>query len=232
MKYLALICIFIFSSAPFVSAAPDDVERVQRLGDEAEKAHRYGRFEDAVELYKEAYAISQSPPEILYNIGVIYEKELRDFDMAIAFFERFLDEPNIDADAALKAQARLRRLQEIHRNVPVSTFIEQPQTSVGAWWLVGLGGVTTAAGLTLGGVAWHNSQVFQDSRDADEKRDIKGLAETQALTADVLIGAGASILIGGLVWMLMDAKSEQRERTQSKGNLYLSPSAFGWSLEW
>ena len=231
MKYLALICIFIFSSAPFVSAAPDDVERVQRLGDEAEKAHRYGRFEDAVELYKDAYAISQSPPEILYNIGVIYEKELRDFDMAIAFFERFLDEPNIDADAALKAQARLRRLQEIHRNVPVSTVIEHPQSSVGAWWLVGLGGVTTAAGLTLGGVAWHNSQVFKDSRDADEKRDIKARGNTSS-HGRCFDWCGRLDFDRWLSGMLMDAKSEQRERTQSKGNLYLSPSAFGWSLEW
>ena len=102
MKYPALISILVLFGVPSVSAAPDDVERVQRLGDEAEKAHRHGRFEDAVELYK-AYAISQSPPEILYNIGVIYEKELRDFDMAIAFFERFLDAPNIDAIVASKA---------------------------------------------------------------------------------------------------------------------------------
>ena len=94
---------------------------------------------------------------------MIYEKELRDFDMAIAFFERFLDEPNIDADAALKAQA----------NSAVAKFIEmclcqRSLNTLSLRW--GPGGVAhwcdNSAGLTLGGVTWHNSQVFKDSRDA------------------------------------------------------------------
>ncbi|MGC6417341.1 MAG: tetratricopeptide repeat protein [Bradymonadia bacterium] len=232
MKYPALISILVLLGVPPVSAAPDDVERVQRLGDEAEKAHRHGRFEDAVELYKDAYAISQSPPEILYNIGVIYEKELRDFDMAIAFFERFLDAPNVDAIVASKAQSRLRRLKEIHRDIPLQEVGREPTTSVGAWWLFGLGGLTTAVGLTFGGVALHNSRVFEDSRNLDEKRDIKSLAETQALTADILIGTGASICIGSLIWLFVDGRSVHARREQSSGHLYLSPGGFGWSLTW
>lgn len=108
------------------------------------EAYSEARFEDALDRFERAYAVSQRSL-LLYNIAQTQERLRRDAD-AIATFERFLDTQPPDEIRAI-AERRLQRLRApspeetaLRVEPEASEEAEPPSTSTGL-----IVGVTVAA---------------------------------------------------------------------------------------
>ncbi|MEC9397547.1 MAG: tetratricopeptide repeat protein, partial [Myxococcota bacterium] len=77
-------------------------------------AERYAEedFEGAIAAFKKAHEAKPSESNILYNIGRLYEKT-GNFESAIEYYEKFVNEPDIDIDARQDAVARIKTLREV-----------------------------------------------------------------------------------------------------------------------
>jgi len=205
-------------SIGYSQSVGDSEWRVQNLARRAYSARKNGRFEDAVALYLEAYQL-RGVPSLLYNIAYIYDRDIKDLELAQRFYRRCIAADGVQPDVARRANARLRivrgeleskRIRTSERTrvlvVPEPTGIQRtvqpPRVSADSkpWWCFGAGVVVLLGGGIVGGMATYNARQFRESTLPDEKQEIRELAQTQALTADILLGTGASLALVGLVW--------------------------------
>ena len=83
----------------------------QELTRRGARAFEQQRYDEAVELFEKAYAI-RPIPNLLYNIGRVYEKQ-GTFEKAISYYEKFINEPDVDIKARRDALQRLKTLREV-----------------------------------------------------------------------------------------------------------------------
>jgi tetratricopeptide (TPR) repeat protein len=88
-----------------------DTERFRELGSTGAEAFARKDYEAAVEAFRAAYAI-KPVPNLLYNIGRALEKQ-GDFEGAIAQYEEFVNEPDVELKARQDALQRLKTLREV-----------------------------------------------------------------------------------------------------------------------
>src|SRR5262249_17073896 len=156
------------------------------LFDKSEQRFQEGRFQEAVELLLQAYALDPSPV-LLYNVARAYEG-LGDLPHAIEGYRRYLDsDPQTEDRAAIERriatreqQQRDREALERQRATPVSESPPPAPRSVSPVpWIfgaVGLAGV--GVGIVLGVLAQsrHDSAVQEpngarsEEINADAKR--------------------------------------------------------------
>jgi tetratricopeptide (TPR) repeat protein len=106
---VALLC-----AAPIVAAAQeaDDAETTKmakehyKLGLEAYKA---GQYETAIKELKKAYLLKRLPP-LLLNIGATYRK-MGDFDLALHFYRKYLDEAPPEARDRAEVEATIKEIE-------------------------------------------------------------------------------------------------------------------------
>ncbi len=92
--------------------ASTDVKDAERYGVEAYKAYEKKQYAEAVSLYLKAYD-SVPSAVVLYNIAKIYDNKLKDRQLAMTFYRRYVADPQAKPDLVKTANERLSALREL-----------------------------------------------------------------------------------------------------------------------
>ena len=180
------------------------------LVSQANEAYKDGRYEQSAALFRQAYGL-RPKPNILYNIGRIYERA-KNIPEALAAYDQFLALSNADLNLrkeALERRKLLRELadlreQEAQKEQDKSVTSLRPNETIpsaeddgagaGPWILVGIGG----AALVTSGVfalltAGHQDTYESDSETLEAKQAARDDGETTALIADITLGVGRGV---------------------------------------
>jgi tetratricopeptide (TPR) repeat protein len=207
----AVIAVFflVFSLVGLAGVArADEVEtRAVQLFEQSERAYDAGRFNEALRLLDQAYALKKEPV-LLYNMGRAHEGA-GNLRAAADKYEEFLraapDAP--DRGALEKRIATLRR-QLAERDAlakKAGTPTDEHHGAGAVPWIVGGVGVAgLGTGIVFGVLAngKHNSAV-KEPTGAESDR-LNSQARSFASVADVCIIAGAVLLVAGAIWVATD----------------------------
>jgi tetratricopeptide (TPR) repeat protein len=192
-----------------------------------------GRYRDALVELKAALEYDPQSADLLYNVARVYEN-LRLFDEAIAYYQRYLERLPADADDERdKTDKTIRRLQgakrefEQQQRLEHSRAAENPQSTarVGradfAFWLTGsVAGALLAAGGVTGVLALKKTDdvttfvVGPDGSVAQRAR-LVSQADQLALATDLLLAGGAVAFTGAvLLFLLRDAEPDAPTQEQ------------------
>jgi tetratricopeptide (TPR) repeat protein len=197
------------------------------------KWYQAGRYRDALEELKAALEYDPESADLLYNVARVYEN-LRLFDEAIAYYERYLERlPPDTADERDKTDKTIRRLQGAKREFEWQQRLERsraterakPTSGVGradfAFWLTGsvAAGLLAAGGVT-GILALKKTDdvttfvVGPDGSLAQRARLVSD-ADQLALATDLLLAGGAVAFTGAvLLFLLRDAEPDAPAQEQ------------------
>ncbi len=99
------------------------------------------------------------------------------------------------------------------------------------WVVIGAGAALTAGGLIMGGVAQGTLADFEASTNLEDKKDLRGQGESQALWADVLMGVGLATVATGIVMRILEPAPEVSAATGTpRFELQAGPIAGGGLL--
>jgi tetratricopeptide (TPR) repeat protein len=212
---LSLLALFLlFPGSARGQSAPDRARAVE-LFSQSEEAYRAGRYSDAIDLLRRAYAL-QPDPVLLHNIGVAYEKEA-DYPRAVEAFDRCVREyPTYDRcaqrlETARAAAAAVRRPSPAP--APLAAEPERQVASAWPWVVVSVGAVGLAAGTGLLILAAKRSGDAQNAMSADtaETTHREALGYQTAAVASLIAG-GVIALIGG-VWVALQMSARHVDRS-------------------
>lgn len=219
MKVVVLV--WVLGAGVASAQAGETVEAYASKGFEAAKE---GRYREAVTLYLRGYELSPLS-SILFNVAVIYDRRLREPQVAMDYYRRYLAAPDVDRELAKRASVRIEQMTEVARPavellaeksaepapVVAPAPAAQPMVSVpqvetiplgkrpGFWGALGLGVVSVgaiAAGLTFGLSAWRLRDDANRVCGPVTCPTIQGVQATQqALTAANLANG---LVIGGV----------------------------------
>ena len=261
MLYLYLITLVLgLLTFPLTSWAQDK-EPVESQEDEASTEARFNeaaaraktlyseaKFEEAIQAYQDAYAIKPEP-NILYNIGRIYEKQ-GNFEQATTFYERFVNEPDIKLAARQDALARLTTLNEVlalrnKEKKPAEQKPEEPKivtpTPVEPMPDVRPNHGSDILLMSLGAAGLINGAVFsvltknahddlQNTNDIENFRTLQSTGRRQAIIADSSIILGSALAISGItMFVIKKQRYKKNVATVSLAPL-LSPTTHGLSF--
>lgn len=217
-------------------AQTEDDGRFDRLVQAALSKYKSGAFLDAVEDFEAAYAL-RPRPELVYNMARSYEKALRPTE-AIEAYERFVELPGTTAALRTKALQALTALrneraartaaEEASRPPPVEALPRsgptgRAQGSVAEAQLqsrnrtlelalMGTGVVIAGTGAVFGVLALDSESQWKDARASGQPteavNDLIDETRTNALVADILVGAGAVAAVSGLIVFLANPDEE------------------------
>lgn len=229
---MALLC-GVFVAAPVSGAMAqeggEDALEAQFNAQAARAKALYveGNLEEALEAFKEAYALKPEP-NILYNMGRIHEKQ-GDFEQATVYYEKFANEPDIALPARQDALARLKTLKEVLalrepaaqpdpiepdpvEPDPDSVVIappvappeeaEKPSLAL-PLTIMGVGAASLITGGVFGVFTGQTHDKFAQTNDLEHMRTLKAQGRRQAIIADVgMIAGGALLATGGVLFVL------------------------------
>lgn len=205
-------------------AEPKTVERAQRddRADRADRAmdlfttararYRDGRFKEAVELLRQAYAVHPEPV-LLFNLGRALE-DLGDLSNAADAYERYLaSEPKAPDRGAIEERARSLRVRVAEqerlrrertdadaRATEARAAATGPQRSSAVPWILGGAGIAAAGTGAVFGLMARAKE--SDAADDPEQRTASyalDSAKRSATTANVLFAAGGALAGAGIV---------------------------------
>lgn len=206
-------------------AAPADRKAAIELFGRSRAAYQAGRFAEAAELLRQAYALDPAPT-LLYNLARALESD-GDLDGAADAYRRYIeadpdakDRPAIEKrvsnlEAQIAEREELRRKLEAQASAPPAPAPEVVTApppaegpSVVPWVVAGAGAASLIAGATLGGLAQSKHADADDPATpmADAVRlddEARGLARG----ANIAFGVGGALAAGGLIWGLVDVLS-------------------------
>ena len=97
---------------PTQAAADDAIAQAERFGAEAFAAYRRGEYTESVSLYLKALELSPSA-NVLYNVAKIYDLKIRDRELAMSFYRRYIADPGATPDQVRSVNGRLAQLREL-----------------------------------------------------------------------------------------------------------------------
>jgi len=89
---------------------PAQIEKAKKAFAEGKQLHEKGKLPEAIEKFKESYALSKNPL-LLYNIGVTMEEAGMD-DLALFYYRKFLAEAPADAAPRESVVERTKALEK------------------------------------------------------------------------------------------------------------------------
>jgi tetratricopeptide (TPR) repeat protein len=216
---LIAIC-FALTSAPSVcwadqpSGHPDSkVAQGEALAEQAYSLYKEGRFSEAVAAYLRAYEMTGSSV-ILFNVANIYDRKLRELDLAAEYYRRYLRAPDATPELVRKANDRLEALKLQTTPAPPSSGAPTPapttpvETGPDPTWRT-LGLVVGGLGVISLGVSGAFA-VQAKNKDDDAKRYCTGKecsdprgpslgdeAVTAANVSTITFATGLAALAGG-----------------------------------
>ncbi len=208
--------------------AKDARGRAIELFKQSEVAYRDGRFEDAAELLREAYALDPAPT-LLYNRARALESA-GDLEGAKNTYQAYLDQdPKTPDRAAIERRianltqqlAEKKALEEKARAVvtpPPPPPVAPPQVVAPApppegpglvpWAIAGAGGAVVITGGILGIMAKGKHGDAVDAATQIEADNLDGSARGLALGANISYGVGGLMIVGGVIWGLVGGKKQ------------------------
>jgi|GEM_PF-2021142 len=225
------------AAEPVPAPAPDPTpaERFQTLTKEAEVHYAAGRFQGAIDSYLAAYEAVPSA-DVLYNIGYIFETNMKKPDLATDFYRRVVRDPGSTADlvtlatgriraiesAAALADARPKMLDGGPTNVNKGSEVGASKPSVVPWVLTGVGAAALVTGVILATMASSDHDDFQAHVGGLEgMRDNASSGKTLAVAGDALWIGGAALATTGVLWLLL----RDGEASPQATGFMLSPTA-------
>jgi tetratricopeptide (TPR) repeat protein len=211
-----------------VGAAPSYADtsdkKAAHLFDESIERYRQGRFQEAIDLLKQAYALKPAPV-LLYDLARAYEG-LGDTDGALDAYRAYLrDDPTAKDRGGI--EVRIATLQRQHDErearlhaaatpiTPSPPPAEAPpahRASPVPWVLVGVGAAGIGAGAVLGILARARHDDALAESAAMRATDLQSNAQHFATAANVAFVMGGALAIGGLVWGIVDRTSAEGTR--------------------
>ncbi len=230
-----VIAALLLLAHPAYAAEPTPAEVFQQRTTEAESAHAGGRFDEAVARYLEAYQAVPSP-DVLYNVGYIYEVSLKKPDLASDFYRRVVRDSTSRPDLVKLATERIAIIDAaaaantVRPNVLTETppdnvggkvVVGEESSSAAPWVLVGIGGAAIVSGLVVGLAASSAHGDFEDRVGGLKgMRDNADSGKTLSVASDVLWIGGSALALTGIIWLL----AEDDAPAPRTGVLQLSPS--------
>lgn len=158
MRCLALLLVLVLAASPARARSADAVARAEF--EQATALYEAGRYDDALDAYARAYALSDAP-ELLFNIGQCHFA-MGEHEAAIRSYRRYLEEAGSAADRAL-VHERIAEAQHALQRAPAPAGGDDDGTGdfVSAWWF--WAGVAGAAALVTATVAT-GTWIAQDTR--------------------------------------------------------------------
>jgi tetratricopeptide (TPR) repeat protein len=179
--------------------------RALDLFDRSEVAYRAGRFADAAQLLRDAYALKPEPV-LLYNLARAYEG-MGDLDRAVKAYGDYLTaDPNAKDRASIETRIATLNKQIVERENARHPRPEKKPSPV-PWIVAGAGALGVGAGAVLGVLS---AKRHRDARDesaqttAEREQD---QAKSLATAANVAFIAGGVVLAVGVVWGLLDLRA-------------------------
>jgi len=210
----------------------DDVAgKVEKYAAKAAKLVDTGEYADAVSYLLKAYRLAPAGV-LLYNIAYIYDRKLKEYDLAVDFYRRYIRSADAGPEVVRRATKRLGKLGKILKarqdaaqptDVPVSggrgpasdgsTSGDQTTTvvhrekktnrqSIAGWATFAGGMAVLAGGGVLALLARETHQDFESADTVDDKRDLQDLGRAETISADVLMGVGAAATVTGVILLL------------------------------
>lgn len=223
--------------APATQPAPDPARdaEARSLFQRGDLAYTEGRYEAALALFEEAYALSQRPA-LLYNLANALEhlgRTQEAIDRLRAFLDHTAAEQRPVVERRIEAlEARLARREReetereraererieaelgAHRDPPVVLEGRTPWAAIG---LYTAGALLAGGGLILGAVAQSTNDTALRECTTDRvcpssvSADLD-LGKTLALSADVTFGVAAALGIVGTVFLVIDLSAAPTPR--------------------
>jgi tetratricopeptide (TPR) repeat protein len=194
--------------------------QVEQLAREANVAYKAKDYSRAVALYLQAYKL-QPAAAVLYNVAIIYDKKLNEPELAATFYRRYIGSPDADTTAVVRATSRLGELKAAQAKrqaaaAPQPVVVAPIETPKGessgqgtlGWTLAGIGAAALIGGGVMGFKAAGTHDDFAASTNLDQKLALREDGQSEALTADVLMGVGGALLITGAVLALTAPQTE------------------------
>ena len=209
---LALALIVLATGAvraqPQPAASPR--QRAARLHRESADLYRAGRYREAAEVLRVAYALHPEPV-INYNLGRTLEA-LGDAPGAVEAYERYLATAGAVPDrAAVEARVQVLRARLATSTQPASAPLgdrEPPRRGlarrVAPYAVTGVGAATLAVGTVFAGWAWHRYNDSTKDPGQVTASATHATARDWALRANVLLAAGGAVALGGAIWLLVE----------------------------
>lgn len=220
-------------SLPAAGQAPSTGadHEARALFDAGNLAFSEGRYENAVEHFQRAYELSRRP-ELLYNIGVAAERLRRDAVALQAFRDYLAQVPDTAQRAAVESRIAILEAAVAARESgdeepatpgteleagPSEVDLASPGSgadTTGPVVLTASGSVVAlVGGILLGMAVGDTSSVENAERGTrwDTVSDAYSRAEPLSIAGGVMLGTGAAVAIGGLVWLAVP--TEQRPVT-------------------
>ena len=216
-------------------------ERAIQLFRASEGLYREGRFEEAAELLREAYALDPAPT-LLYNLARALESAGDLSGAATAYRDYLAKDPqapdrpaierrieNIDRQLAereaLEKQLADQRAPEVSQPPVVVQPVTPPAPSPLPWVAVGTGAAGLAAGAILGVLASGRHDSAREAPSQAEAATLDQEARGLARGANVAYVAGGVRRAGGLGWAGVAGGG-------GGGPLAVRPEAGGVTLTW
>ncbi len=204
------------------------------------------RFDEAVDLFNQAYAVDPQP-NYLFNIGRVFE-EKGDLKSAVEYYQRFVSQPGVDIEARKAATERLQVLKEALAQLeedeepqpPVPAPEPQPEPEstdedprpdrkqaqrIAGYSMLGVGGVALIVGAVLGGLATGKANDADDAEFVDERLRLRDEARTRARGADAMYITGGVLAGAGLVLVLTTLRKKDRQTANRGRKPAISPMA-------
>ncbi len=197
---------------------------------EAGRAHyEAGRYSEAAASLEQALALDPNSATLVFNLARIYEL-LGELDRAITYGHRYRGMMEHDPEEMARADATLRRLEGARDYLAMRQANEAPElrtmesriivhergvVDTAFWAVLGTGAGLLVGGAVLGGLATKrnneaNDLVAADSADQSRRADLRDEADSFALTADILLGAGAATSVAALLLYVLRTRSYER----------------------
>lgn len=186
---------------------PSAEERAVDLHDQARERYERGQYREAAQLLEQALALDPEGVELLYNLGLIYER-LGELEVAEDYYRRYVErEPN--AARRARGEAILRRIRGAAESsaapVPAPATPEAPAPPSHVWLIPG--GIAVAAAVTgtvfgIGALARDPGETPRTApgTGVDDLRADAETAHTFAWVADIAflvsaVAAGATVVL-------------------------------------
>jgi tetratricopeptide (TPR) repeat protein len=243
-----LVAVALSAFSPTVWAQPDAPEKVRALElfSQSDEHYKRGEFEQAADLLRQAYDLYPEPL-LLYNLARALEG-LGDVEGAITQYERYLAEATAIDDrgaiqrrvGTLKAQRAASSGVDTRTYVPTSTPIDTTPRTRSArrlpWFIAGGGLAVVGAGVVFGVMANSKHDAAVDEPVQAEAERLQDQAKSYATTSNVLLFAGGALVIGGVVWGVVELRRSGRQdpppTALARPRLEIGPTYVGlaWDL--
>jgi len=246
---VALAVLVASSLVPARAAAdepsPPDASAVsvsERRAAEAFQAYTKKDYPAAIALYLQAYDAAPSG-SILYNIARVYDLKLHDRAHALAFYRRYVADPDAQAELVVVSNQRLRELSTaevapVVRDTTPQTASEAVEQRRGGWsglrWsavavgAVGLAGIGIGSGFGL--AAMSKADVAKGSCDGNACTSQVGIdaaknARSLATVSTVGFVAGGALLAAGAALFLSSGERSAERPSPVQLEALATPSA-------